>query len=117
MKIEDVILKIESDDMKDSFLALYGKDAYNRQKKRYLSLINKFQSTFKQSDIRIISSPGRTELGGNHTDHNHGRVLAASIQLDSIAIITENSDNVVTVYSEGFPQAFTVHLNALDKPI
>jgi galactokinase len=60
-----------------------------------------------ESKIRFFSAAGRTELGGNHTDHNHGRVLCASIQLDAIAAVlpnAEKSDKSVVLHSIGFPE-------------
>ena len=56
-----------------------------------------------KEDYRIFTAPGRTELAGNHTDHNRGKVLAASIQLDSVAVVRERTDNIVFFRSSGFP--------------
>lgn len=55
-------------------------------------------------EIRIISVPGRSELSGNHTDHNHGRVIAASIDLDIVAVVRARPDSIVRVKSEGFAE-------------
>ncbi|MDR1692151.1 MAG: galactokinase [Oscillospiraceae bacterium] len=54
---------------------------------------------------RLYSSPGRTEVGGNHTDHNNGRVLAGAIHLDAVGLARKNNDHVIRVKSEGFPEA------------
>ena len=71
---------------------------------RYTAVIDAFSELFSGArDIRLFSAPGRTEVGGNHTDHNHGRVLAAGINLDAIAAAAKNEDNVVRVKSEGYP--------------
>lgn len=71
---------------------------------RYAAVIDAFSELFSgERDIRLFSAPGRTEVGGNHTDHNHGRVLAAGINLDAIAAAAKNDDNVVRVKSEGYP--------------
>ena len=56
------------------------------QTNRYVSAIDKFISLYGDKEVNIFSAPGRSEVGGNHTDHQHGRVLAASINLDAIAI-------------------------------
>lgn len=70
---------------------------------RYINLINEFEALFgKDRDVRLFSAPGRTEVGGNHTDHNHGRVLAAGINLDAIAAASKNDENIVRVKSEGY---------------
>ncbi len=72
---------------------------------RYANAIDKFTNIFGNSDcVRIFSAPGRTEVGGNHTDHQHGRVLAGSVDLDIIGIVSLNDDNVVRIKSEGYPQ-------------
>jgi len=114
MNRESAKEQIQNDYFEQDLKNLYGNDVYSSQKERYLSLLDKFSNKFTETEIRIISSPGRTELGGNHTDHNHGRVLAASIQLDSLAIISANNKNIVTIYSEGFPKAFSINLENLD---
>ena len=70
---------------------------------RYINLLNEFEALFgKDRDVRLFSAPGRTEVGGNHTDHNHGRVLAAGINLDAIAAASKNDENIVRVKSEGY---------------
>lgn len=114
MNIKGVKESFKENIYEDILKNLYGEMEYARQKNRYLSLIEKFSDKFSNEDIRIMSSPGRTELGGNHTDHNQGRVLAASIHLDSLAVAAFSSDSIATVYSEGFPNAFTVNINELD---
>ncbi len=83
--------------------------------KRFDQLIEKFKQIFHQSDLHLFSTPGRTEIGGNHTDHNHGRVLAGSVNLDSIAVAAINQSNMITLHSEGYPQPFLVNLDQLDK--
>ena len=65
-------------------------------------MINKSISLFGDTDVEIYSAPGRTEVGGNHTDHQHGEVLAASINLDAIAIVSNNSHNKINIYSIGY---------------
>ena len=52
-------------------------------------------------DIKLFSAPGRTEIGGNHTDHQHGSVLAGSVNLDVIAIVSLNDDGKIRIKSEG----------------
>lgn len=66
-------------------------------------LYDKFEATFGYPAKRCFSAPGRTELGGNHTDHQHGRVLAASVDADMTAAASENGLNVIRVQSEGYP--------------
>lgn len=74
-----------------------------KQAERYISLAKDFDEVFgNREDIRFFSAPGRTEVGGNHTDHNHGRVLAAGINLDAVAIASKNDENIVRVKSRGY---------------
>lgn len=71
---------------------------------RFLNVIDNFEKTFAPAEhISLFSAPGRTEIGGNHTDHQHGCVLAASINLDIIAAASPNKQNVIRIQSEGFP--------------
>ena len=76
----------------NSFKKVYGTDkkVLEFQHKRYSDLIEKHLEYYGPKDVHLFSTPGRTEIGGNHTDHNHGRVLAGSINLDSIAVVSKN---------------------------
>ena len=85
-----------------------------KQQIRYSKLRETYEEKFGDSDLHYFSTPGRTEIGGNHTDHNHGRVLAASINLDSIAVAARNSENSVVLYSEGYDSSFIVDLSQLN---
>jgi len=83
---------------------LYGNGKIlQEQNKRYISLIDSFQKAFSNdSEVSFFSTPGRTEIGGNHTDHNAGRVLAAAVSLDIVAIAAHNESNLVRIISEGY---------------
>ena len=81
---------------------LYGADDLAAQKERYLSVLQKTEDLFGDKETRIFSAPGRTEVGGNHTDHQLGKVLAASINLDTIAAVVPTDDNVIRMASRGF---------------
>ena len=67
-----------------TFTQLYGKENLATQHKRFESLVENYKKRYSSTGekIRLFTSPGRTEIGGNHTDHNLGKVLAGSIQLD-----------------------------------
>ena len=93
---------------------LYGSAAHNDQIKRYTSLLDEFHLHFSTDKAYLFSSPGRTELGGNHTDHNHGKVLAGSIQLDKIAAVTPRDDMQVQVVTEGFSRDIIADLHKLE---
>jgi len=94
---------------------LYGTDAAARvrQERRWRGLAEEYRRRFGQVDLRCFSAPGRTEIGGNHTDHNHGKVLAAAINLDSIAVAAPVSERRIAIYSEGYDAPFAVGLEDL----
>lgn len=101
--INEVKNKIVSKEIDGELLKLYcDNDKIELQRQRYLSLIDKFSQNFKQTEISIYSSPGRTEVAGNHTDHQHGRVIAASVNIDTLAIVSKRDDSIVHIVSEGF---------------
>ena len=84
---------------------IYGEAALDAQKARYASAVEEFEKLYgTDRDAALYSVAGRSELSGNHTDHNFGCVVAASIDLDIIAVAAPNSENVVRVKSEGFPE-------------
>ncbi len=101
---------------KDIFSNIYSSDpgVLESQFNRYNDLLEYFHGVFAEQDVEYFSTPGRTEIGGNHTDHNHGRVLAGSINLDSIAIAAGNQSNQVRVHSKGYDTPFYVDLGDLD---
>ena len=88
--------------MKTDFEQLYGSDP--RHAERFNRLIAGFGEHFGMKDLRFFSSPARAEIGGNHTDHQHGRVLAAAIDIDTIAAAAENGTDMVRVLSKGYDE-------------
>ena len=89
----------------EAFRLLYGgcPETAAFQQKRYARCLETFAREFgPRGDIRLLSVPGRSEVGGNHTDHNHGRVLACAVDLDIIAAARATEGSVVRVHSEGF---------------
>ncbi len=85
----------------DGILAsLYGVP----QKERFSDLLLDFIARYGDREVMLVSAPGRVEIGGNHTDHQHGCVLAAAIQLDIIAVVSPNADLTVRLKSKGFPE-------------
>jgi galactokinase len=89
---------------------LYGPGDQTSQRARCMELLQRQQQRFGVSDALLISSPGRTELGGNHTDHNHGRVLAAAVNLDCLAAISPNGEERITLSSAGFPAEIEIDI-------
>lgn len=95
------------------FTMLYGETENARA--RYLEAVDEFINLYGERDnIRLFSAPGRTEIGGNHTDHQHGLVLAGSVNLDVIAIVSINDDGIVRIKSKGY-RMDEVDTNDLDK--
>ena len=72
------------------------------QRNRYIETIQKYEDTFGEGEAEIYSAPGRSEVGGNHTDHQHGMVLATSINLDAVAVTGLSKDGNIHVISEGY---------------
>lgn len=96
-----------------ALIRLYGKAAISVQKDRYLRLLAEAGKRLSGSGYLLASAPGRTELGGNHTDHNNGRVLASAVDLDCIGAVTPTRDKCVTLYSSDYPEPINVGLNSL----
>ncbi len=94
---------IASGNLDSVFADLYGADKIAYQRKRYIEAIDGFIENYADSDdLRLFSVPGRSEISGNHTDHNHGKVLAASINLDIIAVARKTDTGIVNIKSKGF---------------
>lgn len=72
------------------------------QKERYIKAIEKFEELYGEAEVEIYSAPGRSEVGGNHTDHQHGQVLACGLNLDVIAIVAKTEDNTIRMVSDSF---------------
>ena len=121
MKANELISYIKNGNLDERLLDIYlDESKLNYQKERYEKAVNAFIDLYqenKDSDLSIVSAPGRTEVGGNHTDHQHGQVLAASINDDAIAIVSESdesSENMIHIKSEGYDM-ITIDLNDISK--
>lgn len=96
---------------------IYGAEAVDMQKARYSRAIDEFSALYgSDRDLTLYSVAGRSELSGNHTDHNHGCVVAASIDLDIIAVAAKRNDTTICIKSEGFPED-TVDFSAYAAPV
>ena len=89
-------------------------DVIAYQKERYIKAIESFEKIYGEKEVEIYSAPGRSEVGGNHTDHQFGKVLATSINLDAIAIVAPKEEAEIDLKSEGYDR-ITVDLNHLNK--
>jgi galactokinase len=112
-KINSLTAKI-ADGKNSLFQELYGFDdsVLKEQASRYSGVMAEFQKSYGTDDVDLFSSPGRTEIGGNHTDHNYGRVLAGAVNLDMIAVAAKNDTNIMRIKSAGYPE-FQVDLSEL----
>ena len=92
-----------------------GEGVLAAQRERYERLAGRFGRKFKTDEKGLVffSAPGRTEISGNHTDHNNGKVMAAAVNLDTVACVKKRPDSLIVVDSEGYP-TITVDLNDLE---
>ena len=105
MTPKDLIALINSPAVYETFASLYGaeKSIIDRQKDRYVKAVERFAEIFpERDDVHIFSAPGRSEIGGNHTDHQRGCALAAAVDLDVIAAVAFHDDGVIRFESEGY---------------
>jgi len=93
---------------------MYGVGKASQNADRYLEIAAGFEKVFDSKDFELFSSPGRTEIGGNHTDHNHGKIVAGSVHMDCIAAAAVNNTDQVRIISQTYNQDITIDLNDLD---
>lgn len=105
MKPKELINQLENSAFKKDFLTLYGADAnvLSAQRQRYIRAVERFEEIFPmRENVHLFSAPGRSEIGGNHTDHQHGCALGAAVNLDIIAVVSFHDEGVIRLYSEGY---------------
>ena len=95
--------KLGTNEYDAALSGIYKAEDIEAQKARYIRIAESFEEFYGSGrEVAVFSAPGRTEVGGNHTDHNHGKVLAASVNLDAVAVAAVNDENIVRVKSEGY---------------
>lgn len=107
MKPQDFTDRLNKGEFDAVLKELYGSSdtVIEKQKMRYTQAVNSFAQLYpNRDDIYVYSAPGRTEIGGNHTDHQHGCVLAAAVNLDVISVTAFHDEGVIRLKSEGYPQ-------------
>ena len=112
----DTLKELKEGKYNKHFSQVYVCDENYAQKyaQRYIDAISEFQSLFDIKDeIALFSAPGRTEIGGNHTDHQHGCVLAGSVNIDVIAVAAPNGTDTIRIKSKGYNMD-EVDVNDLD---
>ena len=124
LKKEEVITKLQNGNLDDAIKELYVTDDAACQRERYMSVINGYADIFGDTEeLALFSAPGRTEIGGNHTDHQHGCIIAGSVNLDVIAAVSFNNENIVRIKSKGYPMDevslddLEIHKEEYDKAI
>ena len=114
MMIDELMCQFSSGIYDERLMDIYVDDnKLNYQKQRYVSALRNYMEEFGSDDVEIYSAPGRSEVGGNHTDHQNGEILAASINLDAIGIVKKTTDNKVTILSKGYT-LITISLDNLE---
>lgn len=117
MKVQDFQDNVTCGGFDNIFASIYKPQDIESQKSRYMSAVEKFTALYpNRNDIHVYSAPGRTEIGGNHTDHQHGCVIAGAVDLDVIGVAAFHDENIIRIKSEGYDE-FAVSLDDLDVHI
>ena len=113
MKAANVAEIVKSEKAVSLLKQMYGEHRVEENAKRYEMVAEGFVNEFGDKEFEFFSAPGRTEIGGNHTDHNHGKVLAGSVHLDCVAAAAANGTHAVTLISESYNQRLVIDLDDL----
>ena len=102
MRADELIVFLENGGL-SKYASLY--DDLDHARERMITAIRTFVANFGDDrDLYIFSVPGRSEIIGNHTDHNHGKVMAGAINRDILAVVAKNDDGLIRLCSEGYPK-------------
>lgn len=106
MKLNDLKEQLVQGGLDDDIQRVYATQPSELQsaRARLVSLVDRFGADFDGEQAELFSAPGRTEMGGNHTDHQRGHVLAGSVNLDMAACAGRNGTQTIRVLSDGYPQ-------------
>lgn len=105
MNTQTLIEKLQNGELDDRLLDIYvDNKLMDYQRNRYIVAIKKFEDLYDAGEVVLFSAPGRSEVGGNHTDHQHGKVLAASINLDSLGVVRATDDNTIRLVSDNYDE-------------
>lgn len=114
MRTHDFRNAVQTKAFEETLIRLYGSEAASRQKERYLTLFQRFIDRFPHAEsFEIFSSSGRIEVGGNHTDHQLGRVLAMAVDLDTVAFAVKRDQPLIRFVSKDY-QIDPIDLTHLD---
>jgi len=113
MNINELKSALLNGRLDNELIKLYGEA--ETTKARYAEALDNFAKLYPDSDnVRLFSAPGRTEISGNHTDHQHGCIIAGSVHLDVIAVVAENNSDVISITSKGYSPD-NANINDLEK--
>ena len=116
MKTKELLNYVKEGKLDSKLNDIYGEENVGSQRERYVEAISEFLAIYGDRETSIFSVPGRSEISGNHTDHNHGKVLAGSINLDIIAIASKTDDGLIRIKSKGFDED-VVDTNTYTEPV
>ena len=105
MKVSLLAEKIQNGALNGVFAELYGEDKVERQRERYYTTARSFESTYGDLDAYLFSVPGRTEIIGNHTDHNNGKVICGAVDIDIISVAAKTENGVIALKSDGYRES------------
>lgn len=104
MKYELLKEYINSNKIDEALKKCVCLDDLSNEKKRYLTLLDRIYKKYGDDDYHFISSPGRSEIGGNHTDHQHGNIVAATLSVDNVVVFAKRDDNIITFLDDHFDE-------------
>lgn len=116
MKLETLKERLDRGELVSRLIPIYGsvRAELNDVQSRIADVVEQYESHFGKGDVALFTAPGRTELGGNHTDHQRGRVLAGAVSMDMVACAASNGSRWVRIVSDGYPEV-AVNLDDLDR--
>ena len=113
--IKEIRDYLDSDEGRQRILSLCcDEENIAAQRERFAMLLSTFKEHFGDMPAEVFSTPGRTEIGGNHTDHQHGEVLAASVNIDAIAVAAPRQDNRIVIHSCGYSRPIELSADMTD---
>ena len=105
MKTKEIINELKKGSYDERLKDVYvDEKLLSYQRSRYIQAVERFIELYGQCEVSIFSAPGRSEVCGNHTDHQKGEILAASINLDAVAIVGTSDDDTVRIVSDGYDE-------------
>ena len=114
MKLEQALAAVKEEKAAELFKAMYGAENVAANVARYSHVAEGYAQRYGEGEFEFFTSPGRTEISGNHTDHNLGKILAGSINLDCVAAAGLSQDQKVHIFSETYDQNIVIDLNELE---